>query len=161
MYIRSSRWVMGWPVCLTLVAAGPHSMCSVWKRGLRTTGCSSRSSCSQECHHQAGREQGACVCVFFSVSVELVQCVCNSLSLSAVSGGVGVCFSGVGAVGGVYKAAGGCSCSADASLSAVSSGLYRGRCYTLLSQNTIREWQRCIKHTCTFQSLGSVRFLSN
>jgi len=75
--------------------------------------------------------------------------VFNSLSLCAVSGGVGVCFSGVGAVGCVYKTVGGCSCSADAALPAVSSGLYWGHCYTLLSQNAIREWQRCIKHTYT------------
>lgn len=93
------------------------------------------------------------VCVYlFSGSVELLLYVCNFLSLFAVSGGVGVCFSGVGAMGGLYKAVGGCSCSADASLSAVSSGLYRGRCYTLLSQNTIREWQRCVKHTYTIIS---------
>ncbi len=88
-----------------------------------------------------------CVCVSVSVSVELVQYVCNALSLCAVSGGVGMCFSGGGAVGGVYKAVGGCSCSADAALPAVSSGLYRWRCHTLLSQNAIREWQRYIKHT--------------
>lgn len=74
------------------------------------------------------------------------------LCVGVVAVRLGVCVAGVGAVGGVCAPAGGCAGAADVAESAVSSGITRGCCSALLSQNTAGEWKRCV-YTHTHREL--------